>query len=89
MSAPQELNHPNDFVILTVDVADSPIAELRLSEIYDVETSTMNDDYLLVVQNYIALQHSNSVCLVPASSHYTVGQMGILSLFVNTLLWSV
>ena len=56
MSAPWELNHPDDFVILTVDVADSPIAELRLSEIYDVETSTMNDDYLLVLQDYVALQ---------------------------------
>ena len=56
MSAPRELNHPDDFVVLTVDVADSPIAELRLSEIYDVETSTINDDYLLVLQNYVALQ---------------------------------
>ncbi len=56
MSAPRELNHPDDFVILTVDVADSPIAELRLSEIYDVETSTINDNYLLVLQDYVALQ---------------------------------
>ncbi|KAI2495076.1 hypothetical protein MHU86_19431 [Fragilaria crotonensis] len=56
MSAPRELNHPDDFVILTVDVADSPIAELRLSEIYDVETSTINDDYLHVLRDYVALQ---------------------------------
>ena len=60
MSAPRELYHPDDFVILTVDVADSPIAELRLSEIYDVETSTMNDDYLLVFQDYVALQLKNT-----------------------------
>ena len=39
-----------------MDVADSPIVELRLSEIYDVETSTINDDYLLVLQDYVALQ---------------------------------
>ena len=63
MSAPRELNHPDDFVILTVDVADSPIAELRLSEIYDVETSTMNDDYLLVIQNYVSLQLKTTVGL--------------------------
>jgi hypothetical protein len=50
------LNHPDDFVILTVDVADTPIAELKLSEIYNVQTFTMNDDYLLVLQGYIALQ---------------------------------
>jgi hypothetical protein len=56
MSAPRELNHPDDFVSLTVDVADCPIAELRLSEIYDVKTSTVNDDYLLVLQDHVALQ---------------------------------
>jgi hypothetical protein len=56
MSAPRELNHPDDFVILTVNVADSPIAELRLSEIFDVEASTIYDNYLLVLQDYVALQ---------------------------------
>lgn len=60
MSAPRELNHPDDFVILTVDVADSPIAEVRLSEIYNVETSTMNNDYLLIFQAYIDLQLENT-----------------------------
>lgn len=57
MSAPRELsNHPDDLVILTVDVAGAPKAELRLTEIYDVATSTLNDDYLLVFQSFIALQ---------------------------------
>jgi hypothetical protein len=56
MSAPRELNHPDDFVVLTVDIADSPMAELRLTEIYDVETSTISDDYLLVLQDYVSLQ---------------------------------
>lgn len=56
MSAPREFNHPDDFVALTVDIADSPMAELQLSDIYNVETSTMNDDYLLVLQDYVALQ---------------------------------
>jgi hypothetical protein len=56
MSAPRELNHPDDFVILTLDVLDSPLAKLRLSKIYNVETSTLNDDYLLVLQDYITQQ---------------------------------
>jgi hypothetical protein len=63
MSAPREFTHPDDFVILTADVADSPIAELRLSEIYNVETCTMNNDYLLVLQDYVALQMESTVGL--------------------------
>ena len=51
---------PDDFVILTVDLADSPIAELRLTEIYNVETSTVNDDYLLIFQEYVTLQLENT-----------------------------
>ena len=56
MFAPRELNHPDDLVILTVDVADSPIAELRLSEIYNIDTSTIYDDHLLVFKDYITFQ---------------------------------
>lgn len=53
MSAPRELNHLDDFGVVTVDLADSPIAELRPSEIYNVDTSTINDDYLLVLQDCV------------------------------------
>jgi hypothetical protein len=60
MSAPWELNHPNDSVVLTIDVADSPTAKLRLSKIYSVETFTLKDDYLLVLQEYIFLQLENT-----------------------------
>lgn len=67
MSAPQELSHPDDFVTLMVDVADSPKAELQLSEIYDVETSTMNDDYVIVLQDYVALQLKTTVGLCDLS----------------------
>jgi hypothetical protein len=55
MSAPRELNDPGDVVILTMDIAHSPIAELPLSEIYNMKTSTMNGDYLLIDQVTILL----------------------------------
>jgi hypothetical protein len=63
MPAPRELMHSHDSIILTVDVEDSPIAELRLTEIYDAKTSTINDDYLLVFKDYITLQLENTCCL--------------------------
>ncbi|KAI2501343.1 hypothetical protein MHU86_13141 [Fragilaria crotonensis] len=73
MSAPWELNNQDDSVILTVDVADSPIAELRLSEIYDVKTSSMNDDYIVVLHNYIALQLKTTVGLCDRSIIHLLG----------------
>lgn len=64
MSAPGELfNHPNVFVMLTVDVVDSPTAKLLLTEIYNVETLALNDDYLHVFQRLISLQLENTVGL--------------------------
>ncbi len=47
---------PDDLVILTVDIADSPLAELLLSEIYDVKTSTLLDDYPNTIRNYVLQQ---------------------------------
>ena len=60
MSAHRELNHPDDFVILTVDVANSPLGKLRLAQIYDVETSILNDDYLSVIQDFVTQQLENT-----------------------------
>jgi hypothetical protein len=60
MSAPWGLMHSDDSIILTVDVEDSPIAELRLTEIYDAKTSTINDDYDVVFKDYITLQLENT-----------------------------
>ena len=56
MSAPRESTHPDDLVILMVDIDACPFAELLLTEIYDVETSTVRDDYPIVLRNYITQQ---------------------------------
>ena len=56
MLAPRESTCPPDLVILTVDIADSPLAELLLSEIYDVETSTLLDGYSSILRNHIIQQ---------------------------------
>ena len=56
MLAPRESTCPPDIVIMTVDIADSPLAELLLSEIYDVETSTLLDGYSSILRNHIIQQ---------------------------------
>jgi len=63
MSAPRESHHPDDFVILTVDIDDCPIVELALTEIYDVDASRLKDDYLATLRNYVTQQLEDTTWL--------------------------
>ena len=46
MSSPGEIiHHVDDFIEMTVDIEDCPLAELPLTEIFDVNNLTINDDY--------------------------------------------
>jgi hypothetical protein len=56
MSVFEESNHNDDFVILYVDIDDCPIAELPLTEIYDVTSSLLKDNYLETLRTYILQQ---------------------------------
>lgn len=63
MSVFEESNHDDDFVILTVDIDDCPIAELPLTEIYDVTSSLLKDDYLDTLRAYITQQLEDTTWL--------------------------
>ena len=63
MSVFEESNHEDDFVILTVDIDDCPIAELPLTEIYDVTTSLLKDDYLDTLRTYVTQQLEDTTWL--------------------------
>ena len=57
MSPPGEIaHHVDDFVEMTVDIEDCPLAELPLIEIVDVNNLTIDDDYLLTLRRYIEQQ---------------------------------
>ncbi len=57
MSSPGEIvHHVDDFVETTVDIEDCPLAELPLTEIFDVNNLTINDDYLATLRRYIEQQ---------------------------------
>jgi hypothetical protein len=56
MTNPGESHHPDDFISLTVDIESCPIAELPLTEIFDIVSSTIKDDYLAVFCEYITQQ---------------------------------
>jgi hypothetical protein len=63
MSVFEESNHEDDFVTLTVDIDDCPIAELPLTEIYDVSTSLLKNDYLDTLRAYITQQLEDTAWL--------------------------
>jgi hypothetical protein len=50
MSAPEESNYPDDFLCLTVDIDDCPKAEIPLTEIYNINNSTLKIEYLTTLR---------------------------------------
>ena len=63
MSVPGESHHPDDIVILHVDIDDCPIAEIPLTEIYDIDVSRLKDDYLATLRNYVTQQLEDTTWL--------------------------
>ena len=53
MSDAGEVQQPNDYVVITVDIDDSPLAEFPLRELFDIATSTVVEDYFHVLQDYV------------------------------------
>jgi hypothetical protein len=53
MSNAGEIQTPNDYVVITVDIDDCPLVEFPLSELYDVATSLVVEDYLNVLRDYV------------------------------------
>jgi hypothetical protein len=51
--APREFYHSDDYVVITVDIEDCPVVEFPLTELFDIATSTVVDNYLEVVQDYV------------------------------------
>ncbi len=41
--APGRLYHPDYHVVMEVDIEDCPVADVPLTEIYDIENSTLID----------------------------------------------
>jgi hypothetical protein len=53
MMAPREFYHADDHVVITVDIEDCPLVEFPLVDLFDIVTSTVVDNYLEVVQDYV------------------------------------
>ena len=53
MSASRECYHPDNYVVLTVDIEDCPMVEFPLSKLFDVATSTLVVNYLQLLHDYV------------------------------------
>jgi len=61
--APGRLYHPDDHVVMEVDIEDCPVADVPLTEIYDIENSTLIDAYLTALKTYITQQLEDTMWL--------------------------
>ena len=61
--APGRLYHPDDHVVMVVDIEDCPVADVPLTEIFNTENSTLLDDYLSVLKTYIVQQIEDTTWL--------------------------
>jgi hypothetical protein len=48
--------HPDDFIVVTVDVDACPLAEFPLYEIYDGATNKLKDNYMDTFREYLTQQ---------------------------------
>ena len=56
MSDAGEIDHSNDCVVLTVDIQGCPLAEIPLTKLFDVPSSTLRDTYHDTIRESVALQ---------------------------------
>ena len=61
--APGRLYRPDDHVVMVVDIEDCPVADVPLTEIYDIENSVLVDSYLSVLKTYIVQQLKDTIWL--------------------------
>ena len=63
LTAPGRLYHPDDHVVMEVDIEDCPVADVPLTEIFDTVNSVLIDDYLVVLKTYISQQLEDTIWL--------------------------
>ncbi len=63
LMAPGRFYHPDDHVIMEVDIEDCPVADVPLTEIFDTANSLLINDYISVLKTYIVQQLEDTIWL--------------------------
>ncbi|KAI2502408.1 hypothetical protein MHU86_12065 [Fragilaria crotonensis] len=63
MSDAGELRHDDDCLVVTIDIVDRPMAEIPLTEVFDVLTRTLLDNYHDVIRDSVLQQLQDTTWL--------------------------
>ena len=63
MSDAGELRHDDDCLVITIDIVDCPMAEIPLTEVFDVPTRTLLDNYHDVIRDSVLQQLQDTTWL--------------------------
>ena len=59
---------PSDYVVITIDIDNCPMAEISLAEIYDPSTSLLLDNYHNVIRGYVVQQLEDMTWLTDSTT---------------------
>ncbi|KAI2501680.1 hypothetical protein MHU86_12804 [Fragilaria crotonensis] len=63
MSDAGELRHDDDCLVVTIDIVDCPMAEIPLTEVFNVLTKTLLDNYHDVIRDSVLQQLQDTTWL--------------------------
>jgi hypothetical protein len=63
MSNAGELRHDNDCLVITINIVDCPMAEIPLTEVFNVLTMTLLDNYPDVIRDSVLQQLQDTTWL--------------------------
>ncbi|KAI2510337.1 hypothetical protein MHU86_4061 [Fragilaria crotonensis] len=59
----EEIQHDNDYLVITIDIVDCPMAEVPLTEVFDVLTMSILDNYHNVIRDSVIQQLEDTTWL--------------------------
>ena len=59
----KEVQYDNDCLVITIDIVDCPMAEIPLTEVFDVLTMSLLDNYHEVIRNSVLQQLQDTTWL--------------------------
>ena len=68
MTDAEEIRHPNDSIVITIDIDDCPLVEAPLEEIFCFTTRVLNDNYHDVIRDYVTQQLEDTPWLTDAAT---------------------
>jgi hypothetical protein len=63
MTDAKEIQYDNDCLVISIDIVDCPMAEIPLTEVFDVPTKSLVDNYHDVIRDSVRQQLEHTTWL--------------------------